>query len=373
MPISKSSIVPLTSVRFLAAFRVALYHFAPWGDMTFWWRGLLATPISVSYFFVSSGFLLAYNYSERSDRGEMDSTRFFLGRIARLLPVYFLGLLVALPVLLQKPGEYSLGKATLTILFLQSWFPNSATYWNAPAWALSNLAFFYLSLPVLLKLTRSVSRRTCVLIAASAWVVSVGLALVYVHVNPDGLQDVNNYSRGFWLFVIRFNPLARLPEFVIGLMAGRIFLLTDGFRRHTSTVVFLVSSLLLLGALLVGHKFPFPVMNSGLLTPLLALLVSSLASGGSAADFFKLRWLVLLGQSSYCLYMLHFPLWGLAHRRHSPYWNFGLLLMILLVSLALYEWVEKPATTALRSFLLPAPKPVAPAAAPGRFEPPTAV
>jgi peptidoglycan/LPS O-acetylase OafA/YrhL len=359
MPISKSSLVPLTSVRFLAAFRVALYHFVQWGDKTFWWRGLLATPISVSYFFVSSGFLLAYNYSERSDRGEMDSTRFFLGRVARLLPVYFLGLLVALPILLQKPAEFSIGKTTLTILLLQSWSPNSALYWNAPAWALSNLAFFYLSLPVLLKLTRSASKRTCVLIAASAWAVSVGLGPLYIHVNPDGLHDLNNYSRGFWLSVIKFNPLARLPEFIIGLMAGRIFLLTDGFRRHKSTVIFLISSLLLLAALILGQKLPFPVMNSGLLTPVLALLISSLASGGWAADFLKLRWLVLLGQSSYCLYMLHIPLWDLAYRRHAPYWNFGLLFMIVLVSLALYEWVEKPATTALRNLLLPAPKPVA--------------
>jgi peptidoglycan/LPS O-acetylase OafA/YrhL len=99
MPISKSVLVPLTSVRFLSALRVALYHFVTWGDKGYWWRGLLGTPISVAYFFVSSGFLLAYNYSERSDSGQMDSTRLLLGRVARLLPFYFLGLFVAVPLL----------------------------------------------------------------------------------------------------------------------------------------------------------------------------------------------------------------------------------------------------------------------------------
>jgi peptidoglycan/LPS O-acetylase OafA/YrhL len=364
MPISRSALAPLTSMRFLAALRVALYHFIPWADKAFWWRGLLGTPISVSYFFVSSGFLLSYNYAERSDQGQMDTRRFLLGRVARLLPVYFLGLLVAVPLLFQQPSQFSTGKVTLTVLLLQSWFPNSALYWNSPAWALSDLAFFYLSLPILLKLTRSTTKRSCLLIAGLAWMVSVGLGLAYLYINPDDLHPINIHSRGFWLFVLKYNPLARLPEFLLGVMAGRFFLLTGGFRLHISTAVFFVSGVVLLGFLLFGYQIPYPVINSGLLSPLLALVISSLASGGLAADFFKFRWFVVLGQSSYCLYMLHLPLWDLLYRRSAPWWNLGLLFAIVLLSLALYEWIEKPATTVLRNILLPAPKPVALAADP---------
>jgi peptidoglycan/LPS O-acetylase OafA/YrhL len=180
-----------------------------------------------------------------------------------------------------------------------------------------------------------------------------------VYANPDGLPQINNHSRGFWLSILKYNPLARLPEFIIGVMAGRLFLLTGGFRRPRSTAVFLCSSLVILLALLFGVHIPYPVINSGLLTPVLALVISSLASGGLVADFFKLRWFVLLGQSSYCLYMLHVPLWNLAYRRSAPYWNLALLLAIVLLSLLLYKWVEMPATVALRSFLLPASAPVA--------------
>jgi peptidoglycan/LPS O-acetylase OafA/YrhL len=357
MPISKSALVPLTSVRFLAALRVAVYHFVSWGDKAYWWRGLLATPISVTYFFVSSGFLLAYNYSERSDLGQMDSTRFLLGRVARLLPVYFLGLLVAIPLLLQ-PGNFSLRKTTLTVFLLQSWFPNSVLYWNSPAWALSDLAFFYLCLPVLLKLTRSASRKTCLLIGGFAWAVSVGLAVAYVYLNPDRLAQLNPpRSPGFWLYVLKYNPLVRLPDFIMGTMAGRFFLLTGGFRRQISSAVFLVSTSLLLAFLLLGHLISYPVINSGLLAPLLAVIICSLASGGRAADFFKQPWFVALGQSSFCLYMLHIPLWAFLYRPSFKYWNIGVLLLIALISLALYEWIEKPATTALRNFLLPTSKP----------------
>jgi len=62
--------------------------------------------------------------------------------------------------------------------------------------------------------------------------------------------------------------------------------------------------------------------------------------------------------------MLHLPLWDLLYRRSAPWWNLGLLFAIVLLSLALYEWIEKPATTVLRNILLPAPKPVALAADP---------
>jgi len=364
MPVPKAALAPLTSVRFLAAVRVALYHFVAWDDKTFWWRGLMVTPISVSYFFVSSGFLLAYNYAERVDRSEMNYGKFFLGRCARLLPVYFLGLLAALPLMFWH-SSFSPGKATLTVLLLQSWSPSAALYWNGPAWALSNLAFFYLSLPVLLILTRSSSKRSCLLFAALAWVISIGLSLAYVHWNPDGLHQIDSRSAGFWLYILKYNPLVRLPEFFMGVMAGRLFLLTGGFRPQRSTVVFLFSGLLLLAALLLGHHVPYPIINSGLLAPLLALVVSSLASGGFAARLFQPRWFIMLGQSSFCLYMLHFPLWDLAHQISAPYWNpthigdLALVLIIVLLSLLLYKWVEMPATAALRTTLLPAPAPVA--------------
>jgi peptidoglycan/LPS O-acetylase OafA/YrhL len=114
--------------------------------------------------------------------------------------------------------------------------------------------------------------------------------------------------------------------------------------------------------LLLGHRITYPVINSGLLAPLLTVIVCSLASGGKVADFLKQPWFVALGQSSFCLYLLHLPLWDFCYRASARYWNIGALALIVLVSMALYEWIEKPATTALRNFLLPASKPDALAA-----------
>jgi len=361
MQIAKATLAPLTSVRFLAALRVAAYHFVEWQKKNFWWRGLMYTPISVSYFFVSSGFLLAYNYSERVDRQEMNYKNFFLGRCARLLPVYILGLLVALPLLFWPIRNFSPGKAVLTALMLQAWSPQSALYWNGPAWALSNLAFFYTVLPILLILTRSFSNRSCLVFAGLAWATSVALSIAYLHWNPDGLGYIDNESVGFWLFLLKYNPLVRLPEFFLGVMAGRLFLSTGGFRAKTSTIVFLVAGALLLAALLLGGRLPYPLAISGLFAPLLALLVSSLASGGLGARLLRHKWFVLLGNSSFCLYMLHLPIWNFVHSYFGSHVfshveNAALLLGMIVLCLLLYKYVEVPASAAFRNLLISQPK-----------------
>jgi peptidoglycan/LPS O-acetylase OafA/YrhL len=346
----------LTSIRFLAALRVAMYHLVNWDHRTYWWRGFMGTPASVSYFFVSSGFLLTYTYGARFDRDEMNYGKFWLGRCVRLLPVYFLGLLVALPVLLQT-HTVAPGKIFLTIFLLQSWFPSSALYWNTPAWALSNLAFCYLSLPFLLRATRHFSKTACLSSAAAAWLISLTLSLTYLHLNPDGLGHIDSNSVAFWLYVLKYNPLSHIPEFFIGVLSARLFSFTDGFTRTQADFAFVFSTAVILIILFLGYSLPYPVTHTGLLAPLLAVLIASIASGAFIDKILKPTWFVLLGQSSFALYMLHAPLlifvaWYFANR--SELGHIGHLFVvaaIVALSLALYKWLEAPLTAKLRRSL----------------------
>ena len=350
------NLTALTSIRFLAALRVAIYHLVNWESRTYWWRGLMGTPASVSYFFVSSGFLLTYTYGARFDRDEMNYRKFWLGRCVRLLPVYFLGLLVALPVLLHT-HEVAPGKMALTILLLQSWSPNSALYWNAPAWALSNLAFCYLSLPFLLRATRHFSKTTCIMSAAAAWAVSLTLSLTYLYLNPDGLPHLDSNTVAFWLWVLKYNPLCHVPEFFIGVLAARLFTSTGGFGGRQSDFAFLLSAAVILVILLFGYSLPYPVTHTGLLAPLLAVLIASIASGAFIDKVLKPKWFVLLGQSSFALYMFHVPLltftsWFFANRIElGPVGHLVEIAVIVALSLALYQWVEAPLTAKLRKSL----------------------
>lgn len=350
------NLVALTSIRFLAALRVAMYHLVNWDNRTYWWRGLMGTPASVSYFFVSSGFLLTYTYSARFDRDEMNYGKFWLGRCVRLLPVYFLGLLVALPVLLHSHTAAP-GKMALTIFLLQSWFPGSALYWNAPAWALSNLAFCYLSLPFFLRATRHFSKTACLIFTAAAWFVSLTLSFSYLRLNPDHLGHINSNTVAFWLYVLKYNPLSHLPEFFIGVLTARLFIASGGFRRTQADFAFVFSTVVILIILLFGYSLSYPVTHTGLLAPLLAVLIASIASGAFIDKMLKPKWFVLLGQSSFALYMFHAPLliyvaWYFAHRTELGHIaHLIVVTAIVFLSLALYKWVEAPLTAKLRKSL----------------------
>jgi len=356
LPVAAKNLSALTSIRFLAALRVAMYHLVNWDHRTYWWRGLMGTPASVSYFFVSSGFLLTYTYAARFDRDEMNYSKFWLGRCARLLPVYFLGLLVALPVLLHTHTVASV-KMALTIFLLQAWFPGSALYWNTPAWALSNLAFCYFSLPFLLKATRHFSKSACLSFAAAAWAASLTLSLTYLHLKPDSLSHIDSNTVAFWLYVLKYNPLSHVPEFFIGVLAARLFTTTGGFTRTQADYTFVFSTAVILIILLLGYSLPYPLTHTGLLAPLLAILIASIASGAFIDKVLKPKWFVLLGQSSFALYMLHAPLlifaaWYFAGRTELGHiGHLVVVAVIVALSLALYKWVEAPLTAKLRKSL----------------------
>jgi peptidoglycan/LPS O-acetylase OafA/YrhL len=161
----------------------------------------------------------------------------------------------------------------------------------------------------------------------------------------------------FWLYVLKYNPLAHLPEFFIGVLSARLFNTTGGFKRTRADIAFVFSTVVILMILLLGYSFPYPVTHTGLLAPLLAALIASIASGAFIDKALKPKWFLLLGQSSFALYMLHAPLlicaaWYLANRTELG--HLGHLLVVIVIvflSLALYKWVEAPISAKLRKSL----------------------
>src|SRR5579862_1447365 len=171
-PRAQGMLDALTTLRFLAAFRVMMFHIVNWETKGFALRALMGAPLGVSYFFLSSGFLLTYVHSASAARGTFDARRFWVKRAVRILPVYYLGLVVALPLLIGN-GDVTVGKSLETVFLLHAWFAGGALYWNYPAWALSALAFFYAIFPGLLMATRMTSRRALWLLGGIAWVATL--------------------------------------------------------------------------------------------------------------------------------------------------------------------------------------------------------
>jgi peptidoglycan/LPS O-acetylase OafA/YrhL len=118
----------LTSLRFFAATMVVLFHTAR--PLSGWLPGgLLRNGYeAVGFFFVLSGFVLAYSYyapPSPSVRGGIST--FWKGRFSRIYPVYLVAILIATPMYLYglKTGVVEPHSAVVALIavpcLLQSW------------------------------------------------------------------------------------------------------------------------------------------------------------------------------------------------------------------------------------------------------------
>ena len=368
-------LAPLTGMRFVAALAVVLYHL-PMKPFAFEPATRLIGHgyLGVSFFFVLSGFILAYTYIQPDTGALRGSARdFWWSRVARVYPVYLLALLVALPiflifrVLIVPPAARSsaLVSGLLTPLLLQSWSPSAATQWNTPGWSLSVELFFYAIFPF--TAVWLAQRQRPALVASVTWLACLSLPLAYVLTAPSAGAAPGSFDRYYWLQAIKFNPIAHLGEFFLGVSAGVAFV-----RRRPSSIL---QSPLLLRIALAGVMIaatvaattdwlPYALCHNGLLAPLWVALVLGLAtSRGRLARVLGSTPVQRLGEASFALYLLHSPLIGyhelargfLRMRQPglaSPAWVQAALLVVtgVIVSLLVFERVEQPARRAIRDW-----------------------
>ena len=110
--------------------------------------------------------------------------------------------------------------------------------------------------------------------------------------------------------------------------------------------------------LFYGNRIPFAMMHDGLLMPLFGALILGLAGTNPLSHFFSFKGFVLLGEASYCLYLLHFNLWTLLHESHLLEWT-GLIrfdpwvsyLFVILSALAALHFVERPGARWMKKLL----------------------
>ena len=84
----------LTSLRFIFAimvFGAHCYVIDSFFSTHFFKEGF----VGVSFFFVLSGFIIAYNYQKRLSENKITKRTFWVARIARIYPLHWLTLLIA--------------------------------------------------------------------------------------------------------------------------------------------------------------------------------------------------------------------------------------------------------------------------------------
>jgi peptidoglycan/LPS O-acetylase OafA/YrhL len=351
----------LTGLRCFAAINIVLFHFS--NPQWFGWLAPVvdAGYVSVSYFILLSGFVLAYNYADRARTGELDRVRFWKARFTRIYPIYLLSLLLSLGTLATEYATHThemyWAGVVLTPLLLQGWIPAIATFLNTPAWTMSAEAFYYALFPWLAGWKRPERVAPHLAKMTGVWFLGMIPGALYIAFSPDGIAHPDRWSYGPWLWALKYTPYSHLASFVFGVMLADL----DELMARQSLLRFwlgLAGFAGIYGLLALGPVVPYAILHDGLLMPLFACIVLGLAGENPLAHVLGARPLVFVGQASYCLYLLHFNLWNLIHGSHVLEW-LGLMRFdpwisyVLLIGMALLalHFVEKPVQRRLRKWM----------------------
>ena len=350
-PARKPQLPALTGVRTLLAVNIMLFHFTP-PHMQLLYPLINNSYVFVGFFILLSGFVLSYNYADRPRLVKRD---FWRARFARLYPIYLLSLILFINMLVveyhaRPHGQFWAG-VVLTPLLLQGWSPLLATFWNTVAWTLSCEAALYLAFPYIVKLPwpRSAGRLAALLLGI--WCLGLVPHALYMIFNPDKLTaPLDRYSYGFWLRALKYTPLAYLATFLVGITLAKLHASLHVTNRQRTLIA--AVSLMAIGvffAVAVDHV-PYILMHGGLLVPVFSALVIGLSGPNIFARAFSVRPVMLLGQASYALFLLHFNFINLLRQYNvpqhlhvaalDPWISYG---ATLLLSIAAMYFVERPA------------------------------
>ncbi len=348
---------PLTSVRFFAASLVLFHHSVRVFLPVFSGRSVhrvpedmagivaLAFPVSASFFFFLSGYVLSFVYLHNALA--FDTRAFFAARFARLYPLYFVVLTLDTPELLvPEVRRYGL-KIGLTktaeifaanAVMLQVWNPSRLLRINLPSWSLCGEAFFYVCFP-LIGVSLWKLRGAWLWIAALAFYVG-GQTLVW------GMRPRLSLEMTLTL------PLLHLSTFALGILMARWQTLQQERTGNAQVRVSQASAVLGLsvgvfwGSALLIPFFGVPApYNNGLMTPVFAAFVWALTVIPTPwSRWLCSRWLISLGNASYALYLIHMPLLSLFLQFHLVTHVFYLVYLALCVGLSLlsFRFFETP-------------------------------
>jgi peptidoglycan/LPS O-acetylase OafA/YrhL len=353
-------LAPLTSLRFFAAAMIVVSHAEGHFGIP-----LLHDPAilmqGVSFFFVLSGFILAYRYPAL-DRKQ--SLRFFVARVARLWPLYILSTVVwviLVPAWVQESIYHKTIGTTLANLFLvQTWIPNSSinSSYNLVAWSISTEMFFYLCFPLLVRHWHATWHWKLLGVLALALGVICVSTFVTPHLPPE-MRSPYSYAYD--------SPLTRLWEFTVGIGAAMLWRRLHPHlcpSRRLATVAEIGALCLAAGVMVSAARIGGPVSTlyypgdaitlwlklAGLTALPFALLIAIMALGrGLLSRLLAFAPLVFLGEISYAAYLLHdaFITWIGAHaqpldRIPAPIQGMLFTAFLLLASYAAWALVETP-------------------------------
>lgn len=361
----KSQLATLTGVRFLLAFYVLFFHnvgnFEGYQTLSVF---LLDGYSAVSAFFLLSGLIMAYNYDSFSSLNKV--YYFYIARIARIYPLYFLSLIIDLPLFIYfiyKTNPINWQFKSLSIFFanlfmIQTWNKDWLDVLNSPGWSLSVELFFYLLFPFISNLFNKMSFKQLVFVFFISYlVICLEIPLKFV-------------SYLYYLLGVSVNPnahpLTHLPTFLCGMIFGKLITSTN-FSPFFKNHYFLSNFLTILPLILIFWFSQIKLstiynINNGLYIPLYAsFFLGALNKGNAFYYILSSPLLIVLGHISYGVYLLQIPVrkWlGIFYEKGGFVFYFDkyiffifYLITLFLLCYVLYIKVEIKAQQKIKHFL----------------------
>jgi peptidoglycan/LPS O-acetylase OafA/YrhL len=298
---------PLTSLRFIAAFWVLLYHFKDHLGLGMGQFGLVADGyLGVDLFFTLSGFILAHVYLTSLEGGRFGYGGFLKNRIARVYPMH-LAALGAMLVLFagaamlgvgeSNPDAFRLSDLPAHLLMIHAWGTTPSVGWNFPSWSISAEWLAYLLFPLVAGLVLKAQRWSgAFALGALALCVASFWALSNLH------QVLPWVGRDFSQMTAQIGALRILPSFLLG-VALYAFGREHAAPKSWAWPIVAVSAGWVVAVTTLGWWEGLTWFGlAGLLYGLAETSRHGIDAPMSGRVF------VFLGAASYALYMIHLPI-----------------------------------------------------------------
>ncbi|HUH52377.1 MAG TPA: acyltransferase [Flavobacterium sp.] len=350
-------IKPLTSLRFIFALMVFATHLfflkqsTSAVSRTLYNSVFYEGYIGVGFFFMLSGFILAYNYQDALLKRQRSIQSFYRARIARILPLHLLTFIIALPMTYQifvQNKSLWLSQALTNITLTQSFIPNQAYFlsFNAVSWSISDEMFFYLLFPALVllipRLTGFKSYLPILLIA---------IIPLLIFVIPDS----------YWYKVFYIHPFVRIVDFIIGIGVYNVYKSFSAKGINLNFNVMEVSAVLLLFVFFLFHEHIPQVARYSFYywIPMSYLIFVFAFQKGNLSRWLSKKTFIYLGELSFGFYMFHYLVLRYFFVANAKYINiksdvliiFIIFAVTLLVSHYSYKYFETPMNRYVRRLL----------------------
>ena len=336
----------LTGMRGIAALLVAFHHIAEYIDPyipTLLSKLVHNSYLAVDFFFVLSGFIIAYTYTDNFKKYSTPALKaFYIKRIARIYPLHLLIWLgyLSIPLAFYATGRvfssvdrYSIDGYFWGLTLMHNWGWLDQLQWNIPSWSISTELLAYLFFPpIIVVVNRSYQ----------AFGRPIVLLLIFLCLSLLSYFYAINDSKHIGDNIERLGFLRCLLEFFSGVCIWKLFSSDSGELKKSANIVLLIgiSATLFAGDLQNYYYAPLVIM---------CIFVFTLYDKVILFPVFSKPLLVWLGEISYSIYLVHFLVkdWfklifideaGVA----SPLWIAGYIITVLVISNYLYRLFEIP-------------------------------